>query len=307
MVYGAYAMKRTAFTLIELLVVIAIIAILAAILFPVFTQAKVAAKRTSCLSNTKQMGTAVQLYLSNADDSYPVNSYSEPSAFTFGNTHYWYFGLTMQSGSAAKLVPADGILYPYQKNGALVNCPDGTNLKPGSGGAPFSIDVSDAPMGYDKNVLLVASQTDATGTAYGPFRNATQWDNPSDSVLVGDAGFAPSTGSPSSSFNGLILPKTLSSGLGARCSTMNQQGRHGDGQSNVVMQDTHAKSFKLFVPPDRVSGSTTWRCKSSSLGTGALIGPKATLTFDATGGSQPAPPGTNYYFVPDKSDTNPNL
>ncbi|MES1227483.1 MAG: prepilin-type N-terminal cleavage/methylation domain-containing protein, partial [Armatimonadota bacterium] len=54
---------RKAFTLIELLVVIAIIAILAAILFPVFAQAKEAAKATTCLSNTKQLGTAVQLYL----------------------------------------------------------------------------------------------------------------------------------------------------------------------------------------------------------------------------------------------------
>ena len=49
-------MRKKAFTLIELLVVIAIIAILAAILFPVFAQAKVAAKKVSTLSNFKQMG-----------------------------------------------------------------------------------------------------------------------------------------------------------------------------------------------------------------------------------------------------------
>jgi len=56
-------MKRRAFTLIELLVVIAIIAILAAILFPVFSQAKQAAKKTACLSNEKQIGLAAQLYM----------------------------------------------------------------------------------------------------------------------------------------------------------------------------------------------------------------------------------------------------
>src|SRR5688500_8728791 len=55
-------MKRYAFTLIELLVVIAIIAILAAILFPVFAQAKAAAKTTSTISNLKQLGTAVHMY-----------------------------------------------------------------------------------------------------------------------------------------------------------------------------------------------------------------------------------------------------
>jgi len=61
-------MRRRAFTLIELLVVIAIIAILAAILFPVFAQAKAAAKTTVMLSNQKQIATATQMYSSDFDD-----------------------------------------------------------------------------------------------------------------------------------------------------------------------------------------------------------------------------------------------
>ncbi|NLO74618.1 MAG: prepilin-type N-terminal cleavage/methylation domain-containing protein [candidate division WS1 bacterium] len=61
-------MKRTGFTLIELLVVIAIIAILAAILFPVFARARAKAIQSSCLSNLKQIATAVKLYASDHDD-----------------------------------------------------------------------------------------------------------------------------------------------------------------------------------------------------------------------------------------------
>jgi prepilin-type N-terminal cleavage/methylation domain-containing protein len=66
---------KKAFTLIELLVVIAIIAILAAILFPVFSQAKEAAKKTASLSNVKQLGTALQLYLGDSDDVVPPAYY----------------------------------------------------------------------------------------------------------------------------------------------------------------------------------------------------------------------------------------
>ena len=72
---------KKAFTLIELLVVIAIIAILAAILFPVFAQAKLAAKKTVDLSNAKQMGVALQLYLADTDDTYsPAYYYRNPNA-----------------------------------------------------------------------------------------------------------------------------------------------------------------------------------------------------------------------------------
>lgn len=70
-------MFRKGFTLIELLVVIAIIAILAAILFPVFAQAKESAKQTSCLSNLKQLGISLQLYEGDYDDVIPADDRSD--------------------------------------------------------------------------------------------------------------------------------------------------------------------------------------------------------------------------------------
>ncbi len=85
-------MKRRAFTLIELLVVIAIIAILAAILFPVFAQAKAAAKNSVSLSNTKQGSLGVIMYSTDADDQFPLIFSPFPSTATdalAGSTYTW--------------------------------------------------------------------------------------------------------------------------------------------------------------------------------------------------------------------------
>src|SRR5437016_1277125 len=70
--------KQHAFTLIELLVVIAIIAILAAILFPVFAQAREKARAISCLSNSKQIGLATMQYVQDYDETYPCGWHPAP-------------------------------------------------------------------------------------------------------------------------------------------------------------------------------------------------------------------------------------
>ena len=120
-----------AFTLIELLVVIAIIAILAAILFPVFAQAKAAAKASVCVSNLKQLSTAMALYLNDFDDVYPhsaVDGIGMSSWVTnglpSGDPTLPPCSLTVYTFDLCSIAdPVNGALYPYVKNKSVYRCP----------------------------------------------------------------------------------------------------------------------------------------------------------------------------------------
>src|SRR3954464_13938987 len=81
--------SRRAFTLIELLVVIAIIAILAAILFPVFAQARDRARMTACLSNMKQIGASLMLYVQDYDETYPYIRFHGVDTPPRENAYVW--------------------------------------------------------------------------------------------------------------------------------------------------------------------------------------------------------------------------
>lgn len=104
---------RRGFTLIELLVVIAIIAILAAILFPVFAQARESARKTSCLSNMKQLGLAVLMYAQDYDERGPLGWQPDPTMVIPPGWPSW----------GASEISWRFATFPYSKNGALYMCP----------------------------------------------------------------------------------------------------------------------------------------------------------------------------------------
>jgi len=140
---STYPVRRSArgFTLIELLVVIAIIAILAAILFPVFAQARSKARQASGLSNIKQMGLAILMYTQDYDEKFPRAGWECQKA---GDDK------TMPAGSrnACAGTAWQNIVQPYVKNGGLVVSPgDGSGGANEDGGATidgaFSILIND--------------------------------------------------------------------------------------------------------------------------------------------------------------------
>ncbi len=148
--------KRAGFTLIELLVVIAIIAILAAILFPVFAQAREKARTISCLSNTKQIGTATMMYVQDYDETY----YSQPwpGGCPTSETGYFAADPTLLQEHWAVM------LYPYVKNGQVFRCP---SFKGSTYTASYALWACGDPakkkivpeVDYDLNEWIIASPT----------------------------------------------------------------------------------------------------------------------------------------------------
>ena len=129
-------MTRRAFTLIELLVVIAIIAILAAILFPVFAQAKLAAKKTAGLSQAKQVGLALNMYAGDVDDVLPFYRATENGANTPINPTYLKLKAAGDPLAAkfesegARSIPAiffNQLIEPYTKSADLFKAPGYSN------------------------------------------------------------------------------------------------------------------------------------------------------------------------------------
>ncbi|MBS1714528.1 MAG: prepilin-type N-terminal cleavage/methylation domain-containing protein [Armatimonadetes bacterium] len=116
---------RRAFTLIELLVVIAIIAILAALIFPVFARAKATAKQANCVSNLKQIGAGIGLYMSDHDDVFP---YAVDAVDKY-RPEIWAHEPEFQA-QIPNMPLLSEALQPYIKSKELFRCPsdDGTDV-----------------------------------------------------------------------------------------------------------------------------------------------------------------------------------
>ncbi|MHB1458769.1 MAG: prepilin-type N-terminal cleavage/methylation domain-containing protein [Armatimonadota bacterium] len=130
-------MKRKGFTLIELLVVIAIIAILAAILFPVFAQAKQKAQQTTCQSNLKQLSLSFSMYADSNNDTYPTH-------LGDGDTEFYYMPMSRVT--------------PYIKNHKIQICP--SDPAPRNPGFVMPSDGVFVSFGYN---LLLADDNGAEG------------------------------------------------------------------------------------------------------------------------------------------------
>ena len=133
--------QHKGFTLIELLVVIAIIAILAAILFPVFAQAREKARAISCVSNMKQIGLAHTMYIQDYDESYAA-VYNDNMVDTDGITK--------------RFIWADAIR-PYIKNRDIFRCPTGL---------PATVFGDDGVSTFPATVVSGSSTTDNSGRVY---------------------------------------------------------------------------------------------------------------------------------------------
>jgi prepilin-type N-terminal cleavage/methylation domain-containing protein len=163
---------RRAFTLIELLVVIAIIAILAAILFPVFAQAKVAAKKTASLSNVKQICLSSLMYTGDTDDVAPL-------AIEWNDWHVW--SETVQ---------------PYMKNWNIMWSPMGGNRLIASWNQPqydwWANWKYFVQYGYNASYMNQAdgqcSNIQIAGNAFGPPISMTSPAQPASTIMFAETG-----------------------------------------------------------------------------------------------------------------------
>ena len=258
--------KRSAFTLIELLVVIAIIAILAAILFPVFAKAREKARQTMCLSNGKQLGLGLMMYVQDNDEIMPPSLKKQPS---------------INGGAAAGdywcREPYDAQIRSYTKSDGVYACPsNGASLSvPGAGNPPMwdgsyitgpksrtweyvaEIETVQAG-GRDANTGLSTSMYDTTTSPEPMGHSIAQIDMPADTIALtenwnpGDKNYMASPWGSTfiecnyGNFPGRKYPSSNPvDQLPGSCSAGDSNFVPGDGHTgffNVIYADGHVKN-----------------------------------------------------------------
>ena len=195
--------RNRGFTLIELLVVIAIISILAAILFPVFARSRENARRTSCLSNVKQIGLGLMQYIQDSDERYPpatqcdVTGCGSYALDTDPSKPSGKFDIAAYVGTGHYLSWMDSI-YPYVNSLQIFVCPSwsggatttnygyssafggyrSTPTSWGGGGASF-VPLAMASVVRPAEIVCIAEYPSSSSPMMGPIDIRTQAANPS--------------------------------------------------------------------------------------------------------------------------------